>query len=69
MPALAQQVAPLRCRPSLDGVGRGLGDGIAAAAVSRAARYEKEDDCALLIIVNSSLTLICLGMYPRLAAR
>ena len=28
VPALAQQVAPLRCRPSLNGVGRGLGDGI-----------------------------------------
>ena len=38
VPALAQQVAPLRCRPSLDGVGRGLGDGIAAAAVGRAKR-------------------------------
>ena len=37
MPALAQQVAPLRCRPSLDGVGRGLGDGVAATAVGRAA--------------------------------
>ena len=32
-----QLVAPLRCRPALDGVGRGLGDGIAAAAVGRAA--------------------------------
>ena len=38
VPALAKQVAPLRCRPSLDGVGRGLGDGIAAAAVGRAKR-------------------------------
>ena len=37
VPALAKQVAPLRCRPSLDGVGRGLGDGITAAAVGRAA--------------------------------
>ena len=37
MPALAHQVAPLRCRPALGGVGRGLGDGIAAAAVGRAA--------------------------------
>ena len=38
VPALAHQVAPLRCRPALGGVGRGLGDGIAAAAVGRAKR-------------------------------
>ena len=37
VPVLAQQVTPLRFRPALDGVGRGLGDGIAAAAVGRAA--------------------------------
>ena len=37
MPVLAQQVTPLRCRPSLDGVGCGLGDGVAATAVGRAA--------------------------------
>ena len=37
VPSLAQQVTPLRCRPSLDGVGRGLGDGVAAADVGHAA--------------------------------
>ena len=57
MPALTHQVAPLRCRPALDGVGCGLGDGIAAAAVSRAAGTAQlvvgDGDAGLLYAVHT----------------
>lgn len=57
MPVLAQQVTPLRFRPALDGVGRGLGDGIAAAAVGRAAGTAQlvvgDGDAGLLYAVHT----------------